>query len=654
MRKIKPALNVRPLLSVAVGLLTGIYVTYACLSGSFSPAYLVFPVFYLCFLLYRPAPFKRTLAVFLCFLVCIGLGSGLFFGALSSYSEGTPSGRYEVTGSVVSVTRRTSYSYAVLDDLELNGIMCGGKLSLYFSGELSVGDLIMFEANVTRYSEEDALGDGGVYLMSSDIRYRASCNRPKVTGKSVSPFLCLNDRVYRLMTEHMTPQGAEVSYALLTGSMSELDDGFSDAVRKGGIAHIFAVSGLHIGILFAAISLLFRRIGKWKVLPAVAVCIIYSAFCSFSVSSVRAVVMCAVLGFRNAGGRKTDFLESLSFAAIVVLLFSPVQALGAGFMLSFGACVGLALLSVRFRRAFCRLPAVLAQYLSAMLSVQIALFPVMLASFGYYSVWGAVLNFFFIPFLPVLFLGLLLCTVFAMVFPFWAWAFLLVPESLIAVVDYVFSVADFSFALKGFSLGAAGAVLWYLAVCCISDKLRMGRKMRIAVAAVLCLSFSLSLVMWNTTPTGCKVIAKDYGEETVALVQTRDENVLVITEGLTLRQGQDFVSRHVLGEVTAVVLLSSDGTEGLNTALFLGGKEVRTYFDVETGVHNTTVLSGECFSYGELKFRYMGSEGLLVFAENVCFAIGAGTWQNFAADFLIGNGCGDLIFYMKDDIIISL
>lgn len=480
-----PRINLRPFLFVALGLIFGIILYTKIRLGSAKGTDFVFFVLLLAFSL-RPLSLKRLGAIFLCFAIAAGAGAGLIHFKCENYLSGVLQGEYRVTGTVVSFAVGDGSSSLVLDDLLIGGVSADGKMSVTVSSEsVRAGDQLSFEASVTRGGLPRSGNSYEENLFIKDIRYFATLTEEgfAVTGRG-NALLAFNAAVYEVLHAHLSKTQADTAYALLTGNAGNLDDGFAAAVRQGGVAHIFAVSGLHIGILYAALSFAFKKLKKYRVLPALAAVILYAAFCGFSVSSVRAVIMCAVLGIYNVLGRKYDFLGAIAFASSAVLFIRPAEWLSAGFRLSFGACLGLALYSRSLKRLFRRLPRLLMEYLAANLAVQIFTFPVLFETFGYFSVWGTLLNFFLIPVLPVLFLGLFVSVVFALAIPPAAAVFLSVPNGMLSLFLWVFSF-DFSLVLSGFSLGAGGAV-WTIGTVALSERVRF----RVKTKAVLFIAFS--------------------------------------------------------------------------------------------------------------------------------------------------------------------
>lgn len=642
-----PLVNFRPFLFIALGLIFGITLYIRCRFGGAKGTDFIFFVLLLAVSL-RPLSFKRIGAVFLCFVLSASLGAGLMHLKCETYVSGMGAGNYEVTGTVTSFTVENGRSTLVLDGVAFDGVSAGGKMRVSLPSEsVRAGNTVRFRADVTR---SGLPANGSSYaesLFVKDIRYFAT---PDEGGFSVTgggnALLRLNGAVYDVLHAHLSGTQADTAYALLTGNAGNMDDSFAAAVRQGGVAHIFAVSGLHIGILFAFVSAVCRRLKRLRVLPAIAVVIVYAAFCGFSVSSVRAVVMCAVLGTYNAVGRKYDFLGAIAFAACVVLLIRPAEWLSAGFRLSFGACLGLALYSRSFKRAFGKLPAFLANYLSANLAVQLFTFPVLFDTFGYFSLWGTLLNFFLIPALPALFLGLILSVAFSLVLPFAAAVFLSVPNGMLTLFLWVFSF-DFSLVLSGFSLGAGGA-LWTLCAAALSERIRIGGKIRVCCSLVFGLLFAATLVLNNAVFTGCKLVSVNGA----VLVRSRTGNVLIIDGSLSTATYKNFLMRNYEGALDAIVVLGPNTDAGIQDALFLSAREVRAAAEPELGFHETPVLYDREFNYGGVFFRFESEEKLVLAAEGRAVEIDFAGGAVFGADLFLPDGAGE--YYLKNGAIYAL
>lgn len=654
-KKRLPLINFRPILFCALGLALGIQIYTKIRFGGISASdFLFFAFFLVCAI--RPYSWRRVLCTALSVLIFAGAGLLSVHLYTENYCKGLPAGEYEIAGTVEKFTVQNGYTSATLGALSLSGNRVQGKLQTTFlSEEIRAGDTVLFQAKLSRGELPEGGDSYSLYLYENDVRYivgeRVVCER---TGKSRNPFLLLNAAVYDALQGGLGKDEADVAYALLSGNSNGIDGELIEAIRRGGIAHAFAVSGLHIGILYGAVSLLFKPLLRKKsFLPALAAAVCYAAVCSFTVSSIRALVMCAALSVNGVLGRKSDFLNSVSFAAICVLLFLPAQWLAAGFRLSFGACLGLALFMPWLNGLFRKLPKFLGGYLAANLSVQVFTFPVLAESFGYVSVWGTLLNLLFIPLLPVLFLGLLICTLLALIVPPAAWFFLMFPNGMLSALLYVFSVADFSMVLTGFSLGA-GAAVWVTGAVALSQRFRMRALIRAAASVGFALLFTACLLYENAVFYGCKISAYESRSMNAALLRTGSCAVLVIDGDVTLARCNEYLSRSYGGKLDGVVVLAEDELRGINVGAFLNTQAVYVKDEIPTGLHKTKLVFGEAFTLGGMQFRFESREKLAVIAEGSVVEIDFENNGALGADLFVGKGSGSLKYFLKDGIIKAL
>ena len=649
-----PRINFRVFLFCALGIAFGIFLYTKIRFGGIAVSDFLFIAFFL-FAALQPWSKKRILAALVCFLFFAAVGVIGIHIYSQIYLSGAKEGEYRVEGVVVSESDSIGYSTAVLDGLTFNGRGYAGKMRVHINGgEVQIGDVLSFDANVSRcrlphgttYSE---------YCFASDIRYETSSVTAAVEGRTGNPLLLVKRALFGTLHAALGRDEADLSYALLTGDSGNMDAGLKEAVQKGGIAHIFAVSGLHIGIVYAAVSRVSKRLGRYSFLPAFGAALLYSAFCAFTVSSVRAVIMCGALGFNRALGRKTDLLQSLSLAAVIVLIFLPAQWLSAGFRLSFGAVLGLALFSGSLSRAMkkWKFPAFLSEYLAASVSVQLSTFPVLLDCFHYFPVWGFLLNFFLLPVLPVLFLALLLCSVFAMIIPPAAGVFLFLPNALVSLLPFLFAATDTSFVLTGFSLGAGG-VVWLTGAAALSERLRLKPLLRGVAAGVLCVLFSLCVVFENVVTGGCRIRVEGNGNEAgAALVQTPSVSVLVLSGEISLKRCEDFLAAHYGGRLDGVVVLSDAELDGINVGAFLPAAAVYARDEIPTGLQKTNVVFGESFRIGGLQFRYESREKLFLVAQGRVVEFDFTASSPLGGDLFVEKGSGGLKYSLKNGIIES-
>lgn len=151
--------------------------------------------------------------------------------------------------------------------------------------------------------------------------------------------------------------GAEhgaLAAALILGDKSDLPEDVAESFRRTGTAHVLAVSGLHVMILFGCVLWALNRFSpaQWVVLAVAAVLLCaYGLLAGMQAAILRAALLMVYLQTGRILRRRRDRLTSLAAAFVVILLIRPLELFAAGFQMSFGAVLGLVLLGDRVNRA---------------------------------------------------------------------------------------------------------------------------------------------------------------------------------------------------------------------------------------------------------------------------------------------------------------
>lgn len=140
------------------------------------------------------------------------------------------------------------------------------------------------------------------------------------------------------------PDGGAMLAATMLGRTALLPAPAKEAFATTGTLHLFAISGLHIAGMAAALLWLAKRVRLPEVPAGVVILIVlwlYVQVTGASPSSVRAWIMAAFLWGGRASERDTPALQSLALACAVTLILAPEACADAGFQLSYAAVLGI-------------------------------------------------------------------------------------------------------------------------------------------------------------------------------------------------------------------------------------------------------------------------------------------------------------------------
>ncbi|WP_258104134.1 ComEC/Rec2 family competence protein [Marinoscillum sp. MHG1-6] len=182
------------------------------------------------------------------------------------------------------------------------------------------------------------------FVSMSDTRFMG--NEPPGILLSVAHHI---RNVCKQTIQEIIPEAREQSIlmALLVGVKDYLDEATKDSYAQAGAMHVLAVSGLHVGIIYYLLTLVFgflKRNPAGKItfiLLALSIIWLYAAVTGFSPSVLRASVMFSVILLSETLSRRSNIYNSLGIAALILLLYDPFLIYSVGFQLSFLAVLGI-------------------------------------------------------------------------------------------------------------------------------------------------------------------------------------------------------------------------------------------------------------------------------------------------------------------------
>lgn len=152
------------------------------------------------------------------------------------------------------------------------------------------------------------------------------------------------------MTAGLAPDSEEAQLirAVVLGERPPRPSGMIDDFRNSGTLHVFAVSGLHVGMVGSILALCFwmTRAPRWLIIVLTIIGMAtYAGITGLRPPAVRAVIMATVFLTGFLIQRRPTLINSLAASAIIVLLWDGHQLFTPGFQLSYGVLFAIALLS---------------------------------------------------------------------------------------------------------------------------------------------------------------------------------------------------------------------------------------------------------------------------------------------------------------------
>ena len=303
------------------------------------------------------------------FLACLCLVIAVTIGKILAEADNGDNGGLPPDGSPVRITGRIDTRTSETIILKSISIIqndqkysYSGKLQCELTNtqdvqNLRLGQQISVEGIFSRFDKATNPGEFDVraYYAGKGIDGRARKARILAIGEDYSVLreklyelrLALHDRLARVFPA----KEASIMQTLLLGEKEELDAEVKALYQRNGIAHILSISGLHITLLGMGCYRLFKRLGmpvRVAAAGGAVALLLYGMMVGMNVSASRAIGMYLLQMLGIFVGRTYDMLTGIGLLA-VLLVFQEPQRLGdVSFFMSFGAVLGICVLTPVF------------------------------------------------------------------------------------------------------------------------------------------------------------------------------------------------------------------------------------------------------------------------------------------------------------------
>ena len=380
------------------------------------------------------------------------------------------------------------------------------------------GDIISFSASLTNPDYFEAIGV--TQYAYRNIDYTAIINYSDIDSIQKSKLSIkesLKDKALDILNSYMSPNSANLAYAVVFGDKTYLDYDTRNAFIESGIAHVLAVSGLHTSLIFALLIMLLKkvRIRYGYKLTIIALFIgFFTYLCDFAPSIVRASIMALILAFTYLRSSKYDIINILSLAGVVILLFQPLQLFNVGFVLSFACMFSMILFDPIGNKMTNFIPNSQIQSLFvSSITTTFGTLPVMAIYFGKLSLTCVIANVILLPIFVYAYTFLFVAVVLSLFLPL---PFLL--HGLDYVLTSITHIASFITLPKNdyiriFKLDLVGEILSFILLFTITKRFNAKPKLKIVLNVVLLACVTLCAIFASVpkAENGKMVQVKDSG-----------------------------------------------------------------------------------------------------------------------------------------------
>ena len=279
--------------------------------------------------------------------------------------------------------------------------------------DLKVGNYAAFTSTISRpkntrnpyeFDYEKYLNDRGVSVLATAY----STESIHVNHQVVSTFKNSIHEIRKYLDNKITTLHNQTTEGLLRGLIladrSGIDYNTNIDFMNAGVVHVLSVSGLHVGYIVIIFLFLFNRFNLyWRVSLTIFGIFTYMIITGSEAPVFRSTIMASVILITPFLGRESSSYNTLSLAALIILLLNPVELFNPSFQLSFSAILALIIFFpmikkiVDSRKYSSKFLNYFLLFLGSTFVAQIGTLPFTLSYFGRISLTSLAANFFVIP-----------------------------------------------------------------------------------------------------------------------------------------------------------------------------------------------------------------------------------------------------------------
>ncbi len=421
--------NYRPLCLVFLFLLIGSIFAFYVVSNSIASIIIIVITFAIILLV---AILKRKIKYFIIPLISFALGAGCYNLAVSNFSKTIEKQPSLVQARIYRVQETNdNYTRVYADNVTFDGESANSNLIIYIYDDeslyknIEIGSVISFVPLNFYESELFYYETPNAGYFNENLKYTASVNMESVnyikTDKTLAELV--KERIKENLANGLNNENLEYSYASLFGDKDTLNDNLYGNFKLSGIAHLLAVSGLHVGIIASILTFILNKLKAKRVVKLIVISaflLIYAYLCNFSVSVIRASIMTIFMLLAPLFYREYDSVSAISFAGIIIFLLNPLTAFDVSFLLSFSCVLGIIMLykPIKYAVAKTKMPTKITDAFSISLATTTSLIFIMAYYFNNLNIIALLANIILIPIFTFAFMIIFVLAMLSLILPF--------------------------------------------------------------------------------------------------------------------------------------------------------------------------------------------------------------------------------------------
>ncbi|SDF29137.1 competence protein ComEC [Thermoanaerobacter thermohydrosulfuricus] len=312
-----------------------------------------------------------------------------------------------------------------------------------------------------------------------------------------------------------------------------VDDETLGQFRTAGISHIISVSGMHVAIItgFILYMLSLFNIRRYKVPIIIIVLTFYAILTGANPPVIRAALMASIALIGTTYGKKHNSINSLSFAAFVILIFNPLMLWDVGFQLSFVATLAILYFYKPIREKLSMLNPQIRDLVALTLSAQIGTIPFTMYYYHYISIISLLSNIVIVPLANIAVVLGFLSAMIGLIFPPLSYFINYINIPVVEAILYITKLFNsFPYASINTIVPPLYVIVLYYGILTVllSSFDKKTKKISIAIA----LTFVIAIFFYNyLLPKDLEVTFLDVGQGDSTFVRTPHGKTFLIDGG---------------------------------------------------------------------------------------------------------------------------
>lgn len=393
-------------------------------------------------------------------------------------------------------------------------------------------------------------------------------------GAGLRSLVCrLRQAQARAFLQALPESAVPFALGVWLGERSGLDRETNLAYVHSGTVHILSVSGIHVGLVYLALSFLAGlavKSPKHRAILVLAGVFVFALAAGARPATLRAAFMAAVVVCYDLFDREPDIPSALGISAVVLLAANASSLFDGGFLLSYAAMASLLLFQQPVSDQFARvnmLPWPVHKVFATSISAQLLTIPLGAASFQVLPLAGLLAN---LVVVPVLGLVLWLCLAVSLLAPVLPGLAPLPGHACAPLIAFIETVVRWAGNMPGGHAlvppPTVPALLCWTAGCLLLRQVLLARPSPRRNAPAALVLFAAALFLWRPGYPAGTVDFLDVGHADAAFLMTPEGGTMLIDGGnrvMDADAGRDtvapFLRAHSIRRLDAVVVTHADG-----------------------------------------------------------------------------------------------